>query len=198
MATRKINTKRLVHDIRFGMIDPYIRIKHRLSYTTLRTLFGGLYREKDVTPSRLYETSRTHGKGVGYIPVKRTPRTETMDDPPVPMYDVESSFKGILAAISETRLKEVGVTASVGARRLWLAWICSPGLFPSLFSPICRFTIKTGKTLKCVESSTEVTSISRLLELPGPRPLAPTPIRGSPGSGLRQDSQDHYRAACWN
>jgi hypothetical protein len=78
MATRKINTKRLVHDIRFGMIELDTRMKHRLSSTALRTLFGGLYREMDITPSRLYETSRPHGKGIGYIPAKKTPKTETM------------------------------------------------------------------------------------------------------------------------
>jgi PilZ domain len=111
-SQRQINGTDILNDLRSGMADSELLVKHKLSAKSLQTVFKKLVASKVVSRTELYERSALFREKIDLVKARAHPRADLAVR--VPIYDMGSGATGVLRDISETGLRVAGIESSVG------------------------------------------------------------------------------------
>jgi hypothetical protein len=112
---RQIHGRAILDDLRLGVTDSELLVKHKLTAKSLHIVFKKLVASKAISHSELYELSSFYKERIDRIRERACPRADLAVR--VPIYDIGSGARGVLRDISETGLRVAGITSRVGQAR---------------------------------------------------------------------------------
>jgi hypothetical protein len=112
---RQINGRNIIDDLRSGMTDRELQVKHRLSTNGLCTIYEKIVDRGAISHSELSQWSPLYSLRTHYKESRSYPRADLTNK--VPIYDLGTGSIGILRDISEKGMRVAGIDASVGQAR---------------------------------------------------------------------------------
>ena len=152
---RQINGRNIIDDLRSGMTDRELQVKHRLSTSGLCTIYEKLVDRGAISHSELSEWSQLYSLRTHYKELRSYPRADLTIE--VPIYDLGTGSIGILRDISEKGMRVAGIDASVGqARTFQIPIEMFMEADPLLIIAECKWTKPKGTLKEYVVAGFEI------------------------------------------